>query len=271
MKFDVLVKSILNESSVTHKQLINKYGKKFATLAQNIGALHPLVGDMFGDSIAFSTKEDENDLSAEIVIKPDLDNEDSVTLETIFVPESERSKGLGEIAMKKLLSNVDRLGMSINLQIDPTTAVRGTYRSNKNEIPMNEEQLRKWYQKFGFIFKKYGTNEYTTIGKRPSITEENDQDNTLPPLSSNTKLNTDNEFISDNELKGYFELGNDKLKKMKEFRYYSGSLFNNGDIVYANYGSVYTVKNGKLLKHRNTTVEDGKIIVTPDLQKIARF
>lgn len=271
MKFDVLVESLLNENLITHKQLVNKYGQKFANLAQNIGALYALMGDMFGDNIAFTTKNDESDLSAEIVIKPDLDDEDSVTLETIFVPENERGKGLGEIAMKKLLSNVDRLGMNINLNIDAKTAVRGTYRSNKDKIPMNEEQLRNWYQKFGFIFKKYGTNDYSTIGERPSITKENEKNDTLSPLSPNIKLNTDNEFISDNELKGYFELGNDKLKKMKESGYYSKSLFNNGDIVYANYSSVYTVKNGKLLKHKNTTVEDGKIIITPNSQKIPRF
>lgn len=222
---------------------------KFNQLKQRVSATYKLVGDIFGDKIAWTTNSsDTGNTDVELVIREDEDNENVVYLENIYTNPRARNSGKATAMMQRFLAEVDKLEMDVYLEVDPYSSENGVSRGNKTP-PLDVDQLRQWYKKFGFMFRRVpdsasdNTPEFSRLGYRPSKASKAQMDTAgLPPLKPGTQLDEENQFACISDL---FEI--------HEFS--TTVKFKEGEKYWVSEGPVYTLHNGKLQKHRNTMAD----------------
>lgn len=237
---------------------------KFDTLRRRVGANHKLVGDIFGDKIAYTTAGSD-DFEVELVLRADEDDDDVVHIENIYANPASRRGGKATAVMQNLMREIDKLDMNAYLEIDPYASENGASQRGKTP-PMDVSQLREWYKKFGFTFRSVfdGVDrkpEYSRYGFRPNKkSKETQQGRFLPPLPVGTKLDDDDSFACSSDLMGAYE-----MSQSSELAKYCTTKFIDGNHYWVPNGAVYTYAGGKLQRHRDTISDwEGNIVEFAD-------
>jgi len=203
--------------------------EKFNNLRESIGASNRLVGDVLQDKIVYSTVSEEGRPEAELVIEESEVNPNRVILETIFTPPEFRGRGLANQKMQDFIQNVDRLGMDVQLSVDPESASKGVEGES-----MTRDQLKDWYKKYGFFFP-----EDSDVGFRASeATKERLRSTTKTYDPAVHKIPPDENWYSDTET--LFSVFRDNPERFQD----------NGIYVVSN-DAVYVVENEKLVRIRD--------------------